>query len=132
MHIARLPRSRTSRAMSAANADFQIGNTERVYAISFDLNLASLAQAYAGSHQSVYDTICRTLGEYDFQRRQQGLYFGKKGSAAIRCLLAVQDLEKRDPWLPAAVSDIRMMRIEELIDLYPALGEPELPLEQIG
>ena len=132
MNITRLPRSRVSRAMSATNADFQDGNTGRVYAISFDLNLASLARAYAGSHQSAYDIICRVLGEHGFQRQQQSLYFGKKGSSAITCVLAVQDLQKRNPWFRSAVGDIRMMRIEELNDLYPALGEPELSLDETG
>jgi virulence-associated protein VapD len=89
-------------------------------------------RTYAGSHQAAYDTICRVLGEHGFQRQQRSLYFGKKGSSAITCVLAVQDLQKRHPWFRPSVGDIRMMRIEELNDLYPALGEPELSFDETG
>jgi len=104
-----------------------------VYAISFDLNTVTLRERYPHvSYQNAYDAICRVLGEHGFLRQQQSLYFGRRGSTSINCVLAVQDIQKRHSWFRDVVSDIRMMRIEELNDLYPALGVPELPLEKLG
>ena len=131
MNITRLPRARVSRAMSAANTDLYTGNPERVYTISFDLNTVRLRECYPTvSSQSAYDAICRVLGDHGFQRQQQSLYFGKRGSTSITCVLAVQDIQRCHSWFRDVVTDIRMLRIEELNDLYPALGEPELPLEK--
>jgi virulence-associated protein VapD len=119
------------RAVSAANSDLYAGNTERVYAISFDLNTVRLRERHpAVSPQNAYDAICRVLGDHGFQRQQQSLYFGSRGSTAITCVLAAQDIQKRYPWFRDVVADIRLLRIEELNDLLPALGEPELPLEK--
>lgn len=129
MNVTRLPVPRTSHAMSASNIDFPDGNPDRVYAISFDLNTVRLRERHpATSPQNAYDAVCRVLGDHGFQRQQQSLYFGSRGSNSVTCILAVQDLQKRYPWFRDVVSDIRMMRIEELNDLRPALGEPELPL----
>jgi virulence-associated protein VapD len=119
--------------MSAANNDLYAGNPERVYAISFDLNTVRLRERHPTvSTQNAYDAICRVLGDHGFQRQQQSLYFGHRGSTAITCFLAAQDIQKRYPWFRDIVTDIRMLRIEELNDLYPVLGEPELDLDDSG
>jgi virulence-associated protein VapD len=41
----------------------------------------------------------------------------------VRCVLAVQDLTRTYPWFAGAVSDIRMLRIEENNDLMPAIED---------
>lgn len=48
----------------------------------------------------------------------------------MTCVLAAIDLAQRLAWFAASVRDIRMLRIEELNDLMPAVqevvpGQPE-------
>ena len=40
---------------------------------------------------------------------------------AVKCVLAAQTLSKEYDWFKPSVSDIRMLRIDELNDLAPAL-----------
>ncbi len=40
---------------------------------------------------------------------------------AVTCVLAAQDLARTFPWFSKSVRDIRMLRIEELNDLMPAV-----------
>ena len=42
---------------------------------------------------------------------------------AVTCVLAAIDLARSLPWFAAAVRDIRMLRIEELNDLMPAVQQ---------
>jgi len=112
--------------------DFESGNPDRVYAITFDLNLAKLRERYPGAYSGAYDAICRVLGEHGFRRQQQSVYFGQRGSNSVTCVLAIQDVQKRHPWFRHVVGDVRMLRIEEHNDLYPALGQPQLPFEDTG
>ena len=46
----------------------------------------------------------------------------------VKCVLAIQDVSKECPWFKRAVTDVRMLRIEENNDLMPAVGEPDLGL----
>ncbi len=41
--------------------------------------------------------------------------------SAVTCVLAAMDLAKALPWFAGSVRDIRMLRIEELNDLLPAV-----------
>lgn len=41
---------------------------------------------------------------------------------AVTCVLAAQRLARELPWFGASVRDIRMLRIEDLNDLGPAIG----------
>ena len=54
---------------------------------------------------------------------QEALTFGGPEINAATCVLAAMDLAKTLPWFAASVRDIRMMRIEELNDLMPAVQE---------
>jgi virulence-associated protein VapD len=103
----------------------------RVYAISFDLEIAALERHYPGKdHRNAYDDICRELNRHGFQRQQGSVYFGYKGSTSVHCVLAAQALSARYPWFAKAVKDIRMLRIEETNDLMPAIGQLGLPLRR--
>ena len=42
---------------------------------------------------------------------------------AVNCVLAAIDLARSLPWFAAPVRDIRMLRIEELNDLMPAVQQ---------
>ena len=101
-----------------------------MYAIAFDLDMASLERCYPGVHaRSAYDDIRRVLEPHGFQRQQGSVYFGNKHATPVSCVMAVQALARRHPWFKQAVRDIRMLRIEENNDLLPALGELVLPLD---
>ena len=105
--------------------------SNRVYAIAFDLNQAALRRHYPSPHiQGAYDDIRRELEAHRFSRQQGSVYFGGPGTNSVSCVLAVQAIEKRHPWFRHVVDDIRMLRIEEHNDLMPALGQGELPLSR--
>ncbi|MCM2539251.1 virulence factor [Burkholderia glumae] len=93
-----------------------------MYAIAFDLDTAALQQNYHNqSWQNAYATIGNILARHGFNRQQGSVYFGNLGVDAVKCVLAVQDLSRQLPWFKPSVSDIRMLRIEELNDLSIAL-----------
>lgn len=93
-----------------------------MYAIAFDLDTASLQQAYpTPSHTNAYGDIRKILEPLGFTWQQGSVYFGGEDMNAVKCVMAAQELSKRLPWFTAAVRDIRMLRIEEMNDLLPAL-----------
>ncbi|MFG1413478.1 hypothetical protein V5G24_20420 [Xanthobacter sp. VTT E-85241] len=103
---------------------------KRVYAICFDLDTETLKNMYHNdSWENGYADIGRVLARHGFTRQQGSVYFGDENVDPVRCVLAVQDVSKTCPWFAAAVSDVRMLRIEENNDLMPAVGPPELPLD---
>ena len=92
------------------------------YAISFDLDTAQLQELYPNkaSWQSAYSDIKKFLLGLGFEWQQGSVYFGKDLDA-VTCVLAAQKLSKKYDWFKPCVRDIRMLRIEELNDLMPAL-----------
>lgn len=48
-------------------------------------------------------------------------HFGGERINAVTCVLAAIDLAQRLSWFSASVRDIRMLRIEEMNDLMPAV-----------
>ncbi len=99
-----------------------------MYAIAFDLDQEALRRHYPGSYvENAYADIQRIFAAHGFERQQGSVYFGRSSSTSVHCVLAVQEMSKRHAWFRHVVTDIRMMRIEENNDLYPALGEAELP-----
>ena len=56
-----------------------------------------------------------------FTWQQGSVYFGADGINAVKCVLAAQQLSQKHAWFKASVRDIRMLRIEEMNDLSPAL-----------
>lgn len=98
---------------------------KRMYAIAFDLDTEVLKTTYHNpSWQNAYDDIKRVLARHDFERQKGSVYFGDADKVdPVRCVLAVQELTRTYPWFAGAVSDIRMLRIEENNDLMPAIDE---------
>lgn len=91
------------------------------YAISFDLDTTQLQQVYpTSSWQNAYGDIKKILVPLGFDWQQGSVYFGESINA-VRCVLAAQQLSQTLPWFKQCVRDIRMLRIEELNDLSPAL-----------
>lgn len=94
----------------------------RMYAIAFDLDTAALQASYpVPSFQNAYGDIKKLLMSRGFVWQQGSVYFGNETITAVQCVLAAQALSSSLPWFKASVRDIRMLRIEELNDLTPAL-----------
>jgi virulence-associated protein VapD len=92
------------------------------YAIAFDLDTTVLQNLYPNpSWQNAYGDVKRTLVSLGFTHQQGSVYFGGETITAVSCVLAAQKLSSTFPWFKPAVSDIRMLRIEEMNDLAPAL-----------
>lgn len=92
------------------------------YAIAFDLDTATLKELYPkDSWQNAYNDIRALLETLGFGHQQGSVYFGNEEITAVKCVLAAQRLSNEFPWFKPSVSDIRMLRIEEMNDLEPAL-----------
>lgn len=93
-----------------------------MYAIAFDLDTSTLKNLYpSDSWQNAYGDIKKTLSNLGFDHQQGSVYFGNNEMTAVKCVLAAQTLSKEYDWFKPSVSDIRMLRIDELNDLAPAL-----------
>lgn len=93
-----------------------------MYAIAFDLDNAMLKDLYHNdSYQNAYADIKKVLTGFGFTRQQGSVYFGDEKTTAVKCVLAAQALAKQYGWFKPSVSDIRMLRIEEMNDLSEAL-----------
>ncbi|MCS4510944.1 virulence factor [Xylophilus ampelinus] len=94
----------------------------RMYAIAFDLDTQALQAAYPGpSYNNAYGEIKKILVARGFAWQQGSVYFGNETITAVQCVLSAQALSAALPWFKASVRDLRMLRIEELNDLIPAL-----------
>ena len=94
-----------------------------MYAIAFDMDLASLHQHYGDHYNEASTTIRKVLQRHGFTWQQGGVYFGDEHVNAVSCVLAAIDLSQSLPWFSGSVRDIRMLRIEELNDLMPAVQQ---------
>jgi virulence-associated protein VapD len=93
-----------------------------MYAIVFDLDVSMLEQMYPNpSWRNADRDVGDILNKRGFERQQRSTYFGNENISAVDCVLAVQELNRTYSWFSPAVSDIRMLRIEENNDLSPAL-----------
>ena len=118
-----LPRPRTN---ATAQPEFATAPREddRVYAIAFDMDTDTdtLQKSYQGaSWTNAYTEIKKVLDRHGFTRQQGSVYFGGPTVNAVTCVLASFDLAKSLPWFAISVRDIRMLRIDEMNDLLPAV-----------
>jgi len=92
------------------------------YAIAFDLDTETLKSSYPNeSWNNAYGDIRKILEQMGFDRQQGSVYFGKGEVTAVTCVIAVQKLSSEYSWFKSSVRDIRMLRIEEMNDLAPAI-----------
>jgi len=94
-----------------------------VYAIAFDMDIEALRINYGDPYNNACLEIRRVLQRHGFTWQQCSVYFGGEAVTAVTCVLAAQDLARSLPWFAASVRDIRMLRIEELNDLMPAVQQ---------
>ena len=99
----------------------------RVYAIAFDMDIESLRSAYGDPYNNAYPEIKKILQKHGFIWHQGSVYFGGESINAVTCVLAAIDLARTLPWFAASVRDIRMLRIEEMNDLMPAVRQGGQP-----
>lgn len=93
-----------------------------MYAIAFDLDTETLKQSYPNpSYTNAYGDIRKVLEPLGFTWQQGSVYFGGSEMNAVKCVMAAQTLSRQLSWFKASVRDIRMLRIEEMNDLEPAL-----------
>lgn len=93
-----------------------------MYAITFDFDTKKLEEHYHNaSWRNAYFDIENFLADFGFTRQQGSVYFGDSSVDAVTCVTAVQDLSQEYDWVEKSVRDIRMLRIEELNDLMPAI-----------
>ncbi len=92
-----------------------------MYAIAFDMDIESLRANYGDPYNNAYVEIRRVLQGHGFTWQQGSVYFGGDKINAVTCVLAAIDLSRKLPWFAGSVRDIRMLRIEELNDLMPAV-----------
>lgn len=95
----------------------------RMYAIAFDMDIESLRNNYGDPYNNAYIEIRKVLDRHGFKWQQGSVYFGDESINAVTCVLAAIDLSRTLPWFAASVRDIRMLRIEELNDLMPAVQQ---------
>lgn len=93
-----------------------------MYAITFDMDTARMEELYDGpSWKNGYAAIGKVLRDHGFDWTQGSVYFGDETVNAVTCVLAIQDVTKTLDWFGPSVRDVRMLRIEELNDLGPAI-----------
>lgn len=98
-----------------------------MYAIAFDMDIESLRLNYGDPYNNAYAEIGRILQKRGFTRQQGSVYFGDPNTInAVTCVLAAIELSQTLPWFANSVRDIRMLRIEELNDLMPAVQQGNL------
>ncbi|HXG09364.1 MAG TPA: virulence factor [Gemmataceae bacterium] len=100
-----------------------VGKEGRMYAIAFDMDIEQLRTNYGDPYNNAYLEIRRVLERHGFRWQQGSVYFGGPETNAVTCVLAAMDLARSLPWFAASVRDIRMLRIEELNDLMPAVQQ---------
>jgi virulence-associated protein VapD len=97
----------------------------RMYAIAFDMDIESLRNNYGDPYNNAYLEIRKVMQRHGFNWQQGSVYFGDESINAVTCVLAAIDLSRSLPWFAGSVRDIRMLRIEELNDLMPAVQQPQ-------
>jgi virulence-associated protein VapD len=100
-----------------------VGAGRPMYAVAFDMDIESLRSNYGDPYNNAYVEIRKILKSHGFTWQQGSVYFGGENINAVTCVLAVMDLSAKLKWFAASVRDIRMLRIEELNDLMPAVQQ---------
>jgi virulence-associated protein VapD len=88
-----------------------------MYAIIFQIS-GSLPEEYS---KTAYSDIKNFMIDNGFTWQQGNVYFGNQSINAVNCVITVQRLAATFPWFRTYVKDVRMLRIEEVNDLLPAI-----------
>ncbi len=100
-----------------------LGGSNRLYAIVFDLDTESLRDlCHGNNYNNAYMDIRKYLTARGFEWMQGSTYFGNPDIDAVKCVTTVQKLARKFDWFTPCVRDIRMLRIEEDNDLSGAIN----------
>lgn len=69
-----------------------------------------------------YDDIMKFLLTKGFDYRRGDFYFANIHANAVECTCAVMDLSKAFPWINACVKECQLLRVEEKMNLIPAIS----------
>ncbi len=88
-----------------------------MFAIAFDMTVASVLKHHPKGVSQAYRDIGRTLRPFGFERVQGSVYLTKNDDLAnlVAAILALKGL----PWLPDCVRDIRGFKVEHWSDFTP-------------
>jgi virulence-associated protein VapD len=100
-----------------------ISSEKPMYAIAFDMDIDLLRANYDDPYNNAYVEIRKVLQSHGFTWQQGSVYFGGENINAVTCVLAAIDVAAKLSWFAASVRDVRMLRIEELNDLMPAVQQ---------
>jgi virulence-associated protein VapD len=89
-----------------------------MYAIIFDIDVNSLPEEYSKTAQS---DIRKFLEDSGFAWQQGNVYFGCPSVNAVICVITVQKLASKFPWITPYIKYIKMLRVEEDADLMSAI-----------
>jgi uncharacterized protein (DUF433 family)/virulence-associated protein VapD len=108
--------------LDGLDAPARTGRLRPTYGVTFDLDADTLQTLYPGElKEHAYLDARRFLEANGFKQKHGSLFIGTEAIDAVGCVVAVQRLAEAFDWFRAAVRDIRMLRIEDDIDLKPAL-----------
>lgn len=94
-----------------------------MYAVLFDFDTNCFDEHYDGiTYNRAYKLVKDFMMNKGFTWKQGGLYFGTDKIDAVGCVLAIQKLAEKYAWFSAFAIDVRMLRIEENNDLFPAIS----------
>ena len=108
---------------NALPGGLSVNSEKPMYAVAFDMDIESLRANYGDPYNNAYVEIRKVLQGHGFTWQQGSVYFGGENINAVTCVLAVIDLSAQLAWFAASVRDVRMLRIEELNDLMPAVQQ---------
>jgi virulence-associated protein VapD len=90
-----------------------------MFAIAFDLHVATTASHHPKGVSAAYGDIGATLETFGFERKQGSVYTTENDSLAnlFQAIMALKAL----PWFPASVRDIRAFKVEHWSDFTPII-----------
>ncbi len=91
-----------------------------MYAICLDFNTANANDEHLRHHDASGE-ISQFLLRRSFKKYGKNLFVGDDHIDAVQAVMAVSDMSKELPWLKECVTDIQLLRIDEMSDLKPAL-----------
>jgi virulence-associated protein VapD len=100
-----------------------LGKAGHLYAIALEMDMEALRGNYGDPYNNAYVEIHSVLQRHGFHCHQDSIYFGGDTVTSVACVLAAMDLARTLPWFAASVREIRLLRIEEINDLIPAVQQ---------
>lgn len=84
--------------------------------------LISINRNKLKDHPDVYKSVEDLMVNNGFDWYGGPLYIGNEYTDAVDCVLVIQKLVAKFPYIKDMFSDIQMLRVEEMTDLSPAIG----------